>query len=49
MNQSGVSENDQLDVRPIQDLKLEMGEILRGFYPKNPFPPIGPETYPKMS
>ena len=40
---------NKFNVRPIQDLKLEKGEILRGFYPKNPHPPSGPETYPKMS
>ena len=42
-------ENDKLDVRLIHDLKLEKVEILRGFYPRNPHPPNGPETYPKMS
>ena len=42
-------ENDKLDVRLIHDLKLEKGEILRGFDPKNTNPPTGPETYPKMS
>ena len=40
---------NKFNVRPIQDLKLEKGEILRGFYHKNPHPPSGPETYPKMS